>query len=188
MPNIVILGGNFAGVSTAKYLLKKVLPAVDSSETQHKVTLVSPSAWTFFKVAAPRILAAEEIPNEKAFAPIQDSFSEYSLDQFTFIQGEAVGLDEETKTVSVKGADATSSLVKYDYLVIATGTTSVRTCSTPSVFYMLTTSNRLVRCGHCKAITKLRLTRCSTFRNVFLHRKQFLWQEAALSVSKWRAR
>ncbi|KAL3263499.1 hypothetical protein ABHI18_001700 [Aspergillus niger] len=124
MHSIVILGGNFAGVSTAQYLLKHVLPVVKNEESQYKVTLVSPSAQTFFKVAVPRVLVSDKVPNDKLFASIPNAFRQYNSDDFTFIQGEAVGLDETAKTVSIKSVGAADRLIGYHSLVIATGTTS----------------------------------------------------------------
>jgi NADH dehydrogenase FAD-containing subunit len=130
MHNIVILGGNFAGVSTAHYLLRHILPLLNNKNSQYKVTLVSPSDHTFYKVGAPRVLASEEVPVVKPFASIPDAFSSYKTSEFTFVQGEAVGLDESAKTVSIKGAVKSDELlIRYDSLVIATGTTSVRRVS-----------------------------------------------------------
>jgi NADH dehydrogenase FAD-containing subunit len=128
MHNIVILGGNFAGVSTAHYLLRQVLPLLNSTDgdkSEYKVTLVSPNDHTFFKVGAPRALASPEVPLEKPFGSIPNAFSHYKTSEFTFIQGEAVQLHEATKTISVKSAgDTKNTSVRYDSLVIATGTTS----------------------------------------------------------------
>ncbi|KAI3573692.1 hypothetical protein IWW34DRAFT_754329 [Fusarium oxysporum f. sp. albedinis] len=129
MHNIVILGGNFAGVSTAHYLLRHVLPALNSTNGNkpgYKVTLVSPSSHTFFKIAAPRaLISAEVVPLDKCFASIPDGFSQYNQFEFGFVQGEAIQVDETLRIVSVSSADhATIIPVQYDSLVIATGTTS----------------------------------------------------------------
>jgi apoptosis-inducing factor 2 len=129
MHNIVILGGNFAGVSTAHYLLRHVLPSLNSTtgdRSEYKVTLISPSDHTFYKIGAPRALvSAEIVPLDKSFASIPDAFSDYKTSEFSFIQGEAVQVDEAAKTVSVNSAGNTkNTLVLYNSLVIATGTTS----------------------------------------------------------------
>ncbi|TVY91639.1 Oxidoreductase [Lachnellula willkommii] len=125
MHNIVILGGNFAGVGAAHYILRHVLSSFNTGEkSQYKVTLISPSDHTFFKIGAPRALVSNElIPLDKPFASIPDAFSGYKTSEFTFIHGKAVGVDEESKTVSVDSA-STKTSVQYDLLVIATGTTS----------------------------------------------------------------
>ena len=65
----------------------------------------------------------ELIPLDKPFALIPDSFSSYETSEFTFIQGEAVGIDEGAKTVSVNSVSSKTS-VQYDTSVVATGTTS----------------------------------------------------------------
>lgn len=130
MHDIVILGGNFAGVSAAHYLLRHVLPPLRNENSKHKVTLVSPSDHTFFQVGAPRVLVSEKVPIDKPFASIPDAFSQYKTSEFAFVQGEAVGVDESAKTVAVKSAaNGDDLLIRYDSLVIATGATSVRRLS-----------------------------------------------------------
>jgi apoptosis-inducing factor 2 len=129
MHNIVILGGNFAGVSTAHYLLRHVLPLLNSTSSEnsgYNVTLISPSDHTYFKIVAPRaLLSAEKVPFDKPFASIPDAFSHYKTSEFSFIQGEAVGIDEAAKIVSVRGVGTIeNTFVQYDSLVIATGTSS----------------------------------------------------------------
>ena len=138
MHNIVILGGNFAGVSTAHYLLRHVLPLLKNEKTEYKVTLISPSDHTFFKVGAPRALvSSEQVPLDKPFGSIPDAFRQYKTSEFSFVQGEAIGVDEATKTVSVKSTGKSKdSSVQYDSLVIATGTTSVRITSKLSFPYI----------------------------------------------------
>lgn len=97
------------------------------------VTLVSPSTQTFFNVGAPRALVSEKVANAKPFASILDAFSEYKSSEFTFIQGEAVGVDGPAKTVSLKSVVTSDrQLIRYDSLVIATGSTSVRRVSLTS--------------------------------------------------------
>jgi NADH dehydrogenase FAD-containing subunit len=125
MHNIVILGGNFAGVSAAHYILRHVLPLLNNEKSAYKVTLISPSDHTFFKVGVPRALVSS--PDlERPFASIPDAFQNYKPSEFSFIQGEAVGVDETTKTVSVKSTgNSKDSSTQYDSLIIATGTTSV---------------------------------------------------------------
>jgi NADH dehydrogenase FAD-containing subunit len=123
--NIVILGGNFSGASTAHYLLRHVLPLLNSSESKasYKVTLVSPSDHTFFKVGAPRaLIAGSKTDLLKPFASLPEAFSSYPTSAFTFILGSAIGLDEKTQTITVRTEK--EETLHYDSLVIATGTTS----------------------------------------------------------------
>ncbi|TVY83304.1 Oxidoreductase ptaL [Lachnellula suecica] len=125
MHNILILGGNFGGVSIAHYCLRHVLPLVNTGDkSEYKVTLISPSDHTFFKIGAPRALvSAELIPREKPFASIIDAFSNYNSSEFTFVQGEAIAVNE--KEVIVKSTKSSTNLaIEYDSLIIATGTRS----------------------------------------------------------------
>jgi len=123
--NIVILGGNFAGVSTAHYLLRHVLPLLNtpSSKAAYKVTLVSPSDHTFFKVGAPRaLMGANKADLLKPFTSLPEAFASYPTQSFTFILGFAIGLDEKTQTITIKTEK--EETLHYDSLIIATGTTS----------------------------------------------------------------
>lgn len=130
MHNIVILGGNFAGLSTAHYLLRHVLPLLnDSTKSEkpaYKVTFVSPSSHTFFNIAAPRaLISAEVVSLDKSFFSIAEGFSQYDQKQFEFVQGKATLVDETSRIVSVSGPDDSPiTSVQYDSLIIATGTTS----------------------------------------------------------------
>lgn len=129
MHNIVVVGGNIAGVPAAHYLIRHVLPRVNPAnddKPQYTVTLVSPSDHTFFKIGAPRALFSEDQSLlNKPFASIRDAFSHYNSLEFTFVQGEAVQLDETAKSISVKLTNDTKlTSIHYDSLVIATGTTS----------------------------------------------------------------
>jgi NADH dehydrogenase FAD-containing subunit len=129
MQNIVVLGGNFAGVGIAHYLLRDVLPLLNSTSNateQYKVTLVSLSDHTYFNVATPRALSSPaKAPIDKLFTSIVKAFSSYKSSEFTFIHGEAVGVDENAKTVSIKGAGAANTTsVQYTSLVVATGSSA----------------------------------------------------------------
>ncbi|KAE9373759.1 FAD/NAD(P)-binding domain-containing protein [Stipitochalara longipes BDJ] len=125
MHNIVILGGNFAGASTAHYLLRHVLPLLNSNtdKSSYKVTLVSPSDHTFFKVGAPRaLIGANKTELRAPFTSLTEAFASYPASTFTFILGSAIALDSATKTITIKTEKEES--VHYDSLIIATGTTS----------------------------------------------------------------
>lgn len=129
--NIIILGGNFAGLSIAHYLLRHTIPALEASSNasqKYKVTLISPSTHLFFKVGAPRLCSPALAPIDKAFLPIADGFKTYPPDRFRFLQGEATDLAQDTKTITVTLTESneptTTTTVTYDSLVLATGTTS----------------------------------------------------------------
>lgn len=129
--DIVVVGANFAGLGTAHYLLKHTIPALEKAHdksTVYKVTLISPSTHFYFKIGSPRILASPDlIPFSKAFLPLKDAFKLYSADRFSLVIGEAISLDEERKTITVKDTYSSTSqntTVKYSTLVLATGATA----------------------------------------------------------------
>lgn len=127
---ILILGGSFAGISEAHQLLRHILPPLTAASKQaYKVTLVTISPYFYWKVGAPRaIVAPNLIPIEKQFVRIADGFKEYPASRFQLIQGTAVSLDPNTKSVLVKPTDdralpEKTISVSYDSLVICTGVT-----------------------------------------------------------------
>ena len=112
MTHIVILGGSYAGISTAHRILKqaeKIGPL--------RVTLVSPNTHFYWSMASPRGVVPGQIADEKLFQPIANGFSKYSAAQFQFILAKAERLDVEAKIVGI----STGETLEYDYLIAATG-------------------------------------------------------------------
>lgn len=121
--DILVVGGSFAGLSTAHYLLRHTIPKLEASNSgqTYKLTLVSTTERFLFKVGTPRTVAAPDlIPAEKVLLPIADAFKSYSTDHFKLVIGTATGVDNEKKTVSVKSGSG-STAIPYATLVIATG-------------------------------------------------------------------
>jgi NADH dehydrogenase FAD-containing subunit len=127
---VVIVGGNFAGVSLAHYLLHNTLPALYKQHiarhpyfTYH-VTLLTPNTHFFFKIASPRaVVNPTQASDDKIFKPLAEAFAEYDADKFEYIQGKAVRIIIERKEVHALVGGIHKS-IKYNSLVIATGTTS----------------------------------------------------------------
>ncbi|KAH8425255.1 NAD(P)/FAD-dependent oxidoreductase [Aspergillus melleus] len=115
MKKIVILGGSFAGISTAHRILKQSAKAGPV-----KITLVSPNTHFYWNVAAPRAILPGQISDEKIFLPIAAGFKQYKNSQYEIITGRAQSLDFETKTVEIIDESGERTL-DYDYLVLATG-------------------------------------------------------------------
>ncbi|KAL4884899.1 putative apoptosis-inducing factor [Aspergillus karnatakaensis] len=116
MKHIVIVGGSFAGVSTAHQILRQVNKS--NRPPTVKVTLVSRDTHFYWNIASPRAIAcASDVPDETLFASIKGGFAKYPKAQFEFVLGSAVGLDLEAKVLQVSGGLE----VKYDILVIGTG-------------------------------------------------------------------
>ncbi|KAJ5115536.1 Apoptosis-inducing factor [Penicillium atrosanguineum] len=122
--NVVIVGGSFAGLNIAHALLKDV-PNV-------KIVLINPSRSWYFPIAAPRIFAKPTaFRSEQYLVPIKDILAKYSSDKVEFIAGTATAIDATAKTISVTemGSENARSLC-YEYLVIASGSTTDATTGT----------------------------------------------------------
>ncbi|KAI1030369.1 hypothetical protein LB505_004272 [Fusarium chuoi] len=114
---VVILGAGWAGLPLAHKLLKHTLPKVPDL----KVILVSPNSHFFWNVAATRGIIPDVIPDEQLFLPIKPGFDQYPSENFEFLLGKADGLDAESNTVHVISNENTRREMRYDELVIATG-------------------------------------------------------------------
>ncbi|KAL4875864.1 hypothetical protein BJY04DRAFT_150785 [Aspergillus karnatakaensis] len=129
---ILILGGSYAGVSTAHYTLKHVIPALPSPDS-YQVVIVSTSPEIICRPATPRAFLADHYFDQaKLFVKLEDQFTQYGA-KFKFIHGRAAALDHENRVVTVSklgntNTDTTETETKISYhaLVIATGS------STPS--------------------------------------------------------
>ncbi|KAE9365023.1 FAD/NAD(P)-binding domain-containing protein [Stipitochalara longipes BDJ] len=115
MKNIVILGGSYAGISTAHRILKHA-----GKTASFKITLVSPNTHFYWNMAAARGLVPGQISDDDLFRPIAEGFKQYSASHFEFILASAESVDVEAKKVSISGSTGTST-VDYDFLVLASG-------------------------------------------------------------------
>ncbi|RGP79205.1 apoptosis-inducing factor 2 [Fusarium longipes] len=114
---IVILGAGWAGLPLAHKLLKYTLPKIPNL----KVTLVSPNTHFFWNVAAARGIIPEAIPDQQLFLPIKPAFDQYPTKNFEFVLGKADNVFTELDTVHVTCNDGSVKEIKYDELVVATG-------------------------------------------------------------------
>lgn len=115
---VVIVGGSYSGIEVAHSILKEI--------PDTKVVLINPSRKVYFNVAAPRILAKPSaIAPESYSLPIEKQFEKHSSSSFEFVHAAATSIDQKAKTVSVDGSE--SRAISYDYLVIASGSTSSST-------------------------------------------------------------
>lgn len=115
MKNIVILGGSYAGISTAHRLLKQY-----AKLEPFRVTIVSPNTHFYWNMAAPRGVLPEQLTDEQLFRPVADGFKKYSNNEFDFVLASAETVSPETKTVEIFGPAGKRSL-DYDFLILATG-------------------------------------------------------------------
>ncbi|KAL1605364.1 hypothetical protein SLS60_004912 [Paraconiothyrium brasiliense] len=131
---ILVLGGSFAGISSAHFALKHIIPVLPKKDgITYNVTVVNPSKDFYWRIAGPRVAASKELmPYNKLFYPIEPAFA-YAKGKFNFVQGKATHVDSAGQTVSVETASGEQKNIPYAALVIATG------FSTPSPLFTQTT-------------------------------------------------
>lgn len=115
---VVILGAGWAGLPLAHKVLKYTLP---KARDGLKVFLVSPNSHFYWNVAAVRGIISGAIPDEQLFLPIELGFAQYSRENFELVLGKAQGIDIDNNTVEVARNDGTDFSLRYDQLVLATG-------------------------------------------------------------------
>ncbi|PLN76943.1 FAD/NAD(P)-binding domain-containing protein [Aspergillus taichungensis] len=130
--NIVVIGGSYAGIGVCHGLLQK------NPHRKITVTLINPSTEFYFNIAAPRIVVKSDlIPPEKYTYSIPEVFDKYPAGSFRFVHGKASSIDLQERNVHalVRHADGDETtedtekeeLIAYDYLVIASGSTTPST-------------------------------------------------------------
>jgi NADH dehydrogenase FAD-containing subunit len=118
---IVIIGGSYAGLSTAHYLLKHAVPQLPDPAL-YRVIIVSASSQAMCRPACPRALISDDMfPQEKLFVSIPEAFEQYPKDSFCFINGTATELDHTNHTVSISLAAGSTEKIDFHALIIATG-------------------------------------------------------------------
>ncbi|PYH71778.1 NAD(P)/FAD-dependent oxidoreductase, partial [Aspergillus vadensis CBS 113365] len=128
---IPIIGASIAGLTTAHSLLSHFTTPNSTTTNNNKgpkikILLINPTPNFYWAIAAPRILTKPTAFTESQYLiPIADGFAKYSPDVFEFILGRATSLDFENKVLNVEECTDPKTLreIKYDYLVIASGST-----------------------------------------------------------------
>ncbi|KAL1841986.1 hypothetical protein VTJ49DRAFT_6229 [Mycothermus thermophilus] len=113
---VVILGGSFAGLHVAHFLLKKAKNV--------KVIVVSKNSHFYWNLASPLVIAGQLDP-DRLLVPIQAALIRYPADKWELVVGVASGVHFAEKRVNVavrtnNNPDLLRTL-SYDQLVIATG-------------------------------------------------------------------
>jgi NADH dehydrogenase FAD-containing subunit len=128
MSHVVIIGASYAGAKVAHKVLK--------DSPQAKVTLIDPSDVFYFNIAAPRIIAKpKEVDFSQFLVPIAEKFKQYPADRFTFVKGLASSVDTTAKLVQVQGHE---DAIAYDYLVVASGSTTPATVAKEAIPFKTT--------------------------------------------------
>lgn len=109
MSNILIIGGGFGGLVTAKHLAREI-------GKEHTITLVSPNRTFTFYPALVRLVFGDCSVDEITF-DLSEALSEIGV---RYIQGEMTAVHPLLKKVGIEGSDVTGE-ISYDYLVIAMG-------------------------------------------------------------------
>jgi NADH dehydrogenase FAD-containing subunit len=125
--NIIILGGSYAGISTAHHTLKHTLPFLPSS-TSYQIILISTSSQALCRPACPRALLSDSMfPQDKLFVDVAEQFQHYPQDIFRFVHGSATAVDHVKRTVAYElVSTGETQVLEFFALVVATG------ASTPS--------------------------------------------------------
>lgn len=113
-PHVLVLGCNFAGLTTARLIRERCGDAVD-------ITVVDRKPYLIFVPNIPLEVMANQNPALNLHMQFQEFLSE---DRTNFMQAEVVGIDVESRKVSCVPTErpgAASEQIAYDFLVIALG-------------------------------------------------------------------
>lgn len=132
MPHILIIGASYAGTKVAHKVLADI--------PQANVTLIDPSDVFYFNIASPRILAKpKEIDFAQVLVPIAEKFKQYPATRFSFVRGLVSSVDERAKTVRIQDG----AMLRYDYLVVASGSTTPGTVGKEAIPFKPTGQNNM---------------------------------------------
>src|SRR5580693_3731720 len=110
MPRVVIVGGGFGGLATAKAL----------KNTPAHVTLIDRTNHNLFQPLLYQVATSELTPGQIG-SPIRGIVG--GNPNTTVILGEVTGVDKRKRCVFVSSADRENVPVEYDFLILATGVT-----------------------------------------------------------------
>lgn len=123
--NIIVLGASSAGLQATHYIMKHIMPALKQSkqEAKYHVYLINPSSKWWYRVASPRVAAStSRMSTEKILFDINAGLKQYSKDDITFVEGTAIGLSEQNRTVTYRRNQASGEeTLPYHALIVATG-------------------------------------------------------------------
>ena len=109
-PRIIVVGGGFGGLATAKAL----------SKTPAEIILIDRTNHHLFQPLLYQVATSVLAPSQIGF-PIREILRNQK--NTTVIQGEVTGVDKDKKCVFVSNSDRQVVPIAYDYLILATGAT-----------------------------------------------------------------
>src|SRR5271163_1409215 len=110
LPNVVIVGGGFGGLSAAKAL----------KNTGGNVILIDRNNHHLFQPLLYQVATTVLTPNQIA-TPIRSILRKHK--NTIVLMGEVTAVDTDRKCVTVSDADRQNVAIPYDYLILATGAT-----------------------------------------------------------------
>ncbi|KAK8071754.1 hypothetical protein PG996_005102 [Apiospora saccharicola] len=137
---IVVLGGSYGGISAAHNILKHTIPHLPKKESC-QVVMISAASQAMCRPGCPRALISDDLLDQsRFFVDIPQQFEQYPKGSFRFIQGTAVTLDHQDRTITYRGdGSQTDEKISFCALVIATGT------STPSPLFSFNKDEEALR-------------------------------------------
>jgi NADH dehydrogenase FAD-containing subunit len=121
MKTIVVLGAGFAALP----LIHQVMRRHALKRDDLKLIMVAPNTHMHWAIAMPRIVVPGQMDDSKVMIELGPLFKQYPPDKFERILGKASGLDANSNTLTVTLNDGGKQRdVKYDYLIVATGSSS----------------------------------------------------------------
>lgn len=113
-PQILVLGSNFAGLTAARFIRKRI-------KSKARITNIDRKSYLLFIPNIPLNVFGNQDPAKSLHMPIENTLREHDID---FIQAEVKEIDLEKKRVTFVPMERLGSAVEhiqYDYLVIALG-------------------------------------------------------------------
>lgn len=136
--NFVIAGGSFAAISAVKILAQSIIPHARKHNPRFRarITVIAPNTESYWNVAAVRLVVQPELIEQKKnqiFFNLRETLQKYfpqnDTDELNVIEGKVVAVDGYVNKITYQPLGTTSvaynaESIKYDILILATGTSS----------------------------------------------------------------